>query len=147
MTAHRHRISNAAPGGRQCCLARRRPVCVGTVQHRLRVGADPLVDRPESVGLGTAGVLDRSTDHPAGVGDDVGEDQHPTLVQTSLGLRGGGQVGALRDDLGRLSTAIEQERLSSFALNRQLTDNFDDAGTRSEMAMLELLNTLTWAFG
>jgi CheY-like chemotaxis protein len=52
---------------------------------------------------------------------------------------------ALRDDLGRLSTAIEQERLSSFALNRQLTDNFDDAGTRSEMAMLELLNTLTWA--
>jgi len=52
---------------------------------------------------------------------------------------------ALSMDVARLSTTIEQERISASALNERLTSDIGDAGVRAEVATRELLGTLTWA--
>jgi len=52
---------------------------------------------------------------------------------------------AIRNDLDRVANTSEQERMSTIALNERLQSEIGEAQTRSEMAMQELLNTLTWA--
>ncbi|MDH3533517.1 MAG: response regulator [Gammaproteobacteria bacterium] len=52
---------------------------------------------------------------------------------------------AIRDNLDQLVAAAEQERMSTVVLNERLQSEIGEAQIRSEMAMQELLNTLTWA--
>ena len=65
------------------------------LEHGLHVGGDARLDRFQGLSLVASGILHRSTDHTAGVGDEIGNDENSPLVQNLLRLGSERNVRAL----------------------------------------------------
>ncbi len=71
----------------------------GLFQHSAGIGADFIADVFHGCCLGSSVIFHRSADDTAGIGDEVGQVQHPLGMQILLCFRGQRDVGPLRNQL------------------------------------------------
>lgn len=68
------------------------------VEHRLYIGANPLVNDREGLCPGAVSIFDGGTDHAAGIGDEVRQDEHAASGVHLLGFFRDWNIGTLRHE-------------------------------------------------
>jgi hypothetical protein len=95
-----HRPAHPLGGER---YRRRAWQCAGArdfVEYGFGVGADFFGDQREGGRLGSTAIFDRCADHAAGIGDEIGQDEHAASGERALGLHRARDVGAVGDEPG-----------------------------------------------
>jgi hypothetical protein len=63
------------------------------IEHGLRVGADLFINQRQSRGLGADTIFDGGTNHPAGIGDKVRQDERALSSERLLSLHSARDIG------------------------------------------------------
>ena len=97
-TSHLHGAAHSALSYRLSCGAWQDLIAAAFFQHRLRVGADSLIDIVKGGTLRAAAIFHRGTDDAAGIGDEIWNHENAARIQRLLRFECAWNVGALRHE-------------------------------------------------